>query len=144
MTCIRTTKTLLTIINDILDYSKIEANQIEMEERPFALLEVLESVRSDRQVAAKAKGIALDIQVPDNFRDGWLGDLVRVRQVILNLASNAIKFTEEGGVSIIVSLEDAASEDTKNVPKYLRVDVVDTGIGMTEALQRAGICVSYW
>ncbi len=119
-------KSLLTIIDDILDYSKIEANQIAIEQRPFAFLEVLESIRSDLSFKAKEKAIELNFEVANDYVDGWVGDFVRIRQVLLNLVSNAVKFTKEGGVTVKVNVTNYQSQCA------LRIDVADTGIGMDE------------
>lgn len=119
--------TLLTIINDILDYSKIEANKLSLEANPFSILAVIESVISDLGVDAKNKGIELTKHIQPDFVDGWVGDLVRVRQVVLNLASNAVKFTEKGCVKINVGVEQ-----TNNNQEQLCIEVVDTGIGMND------------
>lgn len=119
-------KTLLTIINDILDYSKIEANQIVFEEQPFSILDVMDSIKSDLAAQARSKRIYLKIRATPEFSDGWLGDLVRVRQVILNLVSNAVKFTQQGGVSIQLSVEPYQNGEA------LCISVADTGIGMDE------------
>ncbi|GEA07481.1 hypothetical protein KUL42_22420 [Alteromonas sp. KUL42] len=119
--------TLLTIINDILDYSKIEANKLSLEARPFSILAVIESVLSDLGVDAKNKGIELTKHIQPDFVDGWMGDLVRVRQIVLNLASNAVKFTEKGGVKINVGVVQ-----TNNNQEQLCIEVVDTGIGMND------------
>lgn len=119
--------TLLTIINDILDYSKIEANKLSFEAHPFSILAVIESVMSDLGVDAKNKGIELTKHIQPDFVDGWMGDLVRVRQIVLNLASNAVKFTEKGGVKINVGVEQ-----TNNNQEQLCIEVVDTGIGMND------------
>lgn len=122
-------KTLLTIINDILDYSKIEANQILIEHAPFSIVEVINSIQSDLQPVLAEKALSFDVQCSDQFVDGWLGDLVRVRQVLLNLASNAAKFTKQGGIQIRLDLVPFQQQQA------LKVVVADTGIGMTEAVK---------
>lgn len=124
-------KTLLTIINDILDYSKIEANQIQFEQHPFSVVEIMDSIKSDLASNALKKGIYLRIQKDANFEDGWLGDMVRVRQVLLNLVSNAVKFTIQGGVTVKLSTYNRNTEQQQK-PKILRIEIIDTGIGMTE------------
>ncbi|MFC3093236.1 response regulator [Alteromonas sediminis] len=121
--------TLLTIINDILDYSKIEANKLSLEKYPFSLLEVIESVVSDLSGSADSKGIRLTSEVAEGFSDGWLGDRVRIRQIVLNLVSNAVKFTEKGAVTIAV---DSCDEDAF---QGVVIQVADTGIGMSEDAQ---------
>ncbi len=123
--------TLLTIINDILDYSKIEANKLTLEERPISLLEIIESVASDVSMSARNKGVQIEIIVAENYMDGWVGDLVRIRQIILNLVSNAVKFTDVGKVSIGLKTE-LLSEGAQHIV----LSVTDTGIGMNEDVQQ--------
>ncbi|MFC3095324.1 response regulator [Alteromonas sediminis] len=121
-------KNLLTIINDILDYSKIEANKLEIEYITMSISKVVEAISSDMLPVAKQKGIALNVKV-DLQHDLWIGDPVRIGQILLNLTSNAIKFTEQGVVSIIITeLDNGAG---------LSIEVTDTGIGMDKsALER--------
>jgi PAS domain S-box-containing protein len=114
---------LMTIINDILDYSKIEANMLTLEEVEFSVLQVVESVISDMLPVATDKSIELVEEVEDNFVDGWLGDPVRIRQIVLNLVSNAVKFTEQGRVTVRIQTLGNGE---------LQIHVIDTGIGMDE------------
>jgi signal transduction histidine kinase/ActR/RegA family two-component response regulator len=119
---------LLTIINDVLDYSKIEAGRMTVEQIDFSLRSVCDEVRSilQAQVAQRAlvMSLAYDATLPQFIR----GDPVRVRQVLLNLASNAVKFTERGTVRIEVSRLDGAQ---------LKISVTDSGIGIAaEQLDR--------
>ncbi|MEC9260368.1 MAG: ATP-binding protein [Pseudomonadota bacterium] len=123
-------KTLLTIVNDVLDYSKIEANQLTLENAPFSALEISESVISDLLPEAEARQISLTLESADNFIDGWAGDAVRIRQILLNLVSNAVKFTHKGGVRV----ELLSSPQTEN--PWLQLNVSDTGIGMSEDVQQ--------
>ncbi|WP_111980249.1 ATP-binding protein [Algibacillus agarilyticus] len=120
-------KSLLTIVNDILDFSKIEANKLALELEPFSLLDIIESIKSDLNVVAVESSISFNVEICDDFEDGWLGDSVRVKQIILNLASNAVKFTEHGGVEIKLK------STVVNNQKVIQFDVVDTGIGMSQA-----------
>jgi len=115
---------LLSVINDILDLSKIEAGKIHLDETNFALGSVLDHVRSMISDAALAKGLAL--QVDEDDVPVWLrGDPTRLRQALLNYASNAIKFTERGSVSLRARLlEDDGDE------LLVRFEVADTGIGI--------------
>ncbi|MCX6361016.1 MAG: ATP-binding protein [Armatimonadetes bacterium] len=124
-------QSLLVILNDILDVSKIEAGQMRLEERPFELGAVLEAIRSLMEPAATMRGLAL--VVPDPPELGYLkGDALRLQQVLVNLAGNAIKFTEAGEVRVTVR---AAEADEAGV--RLRFEVRDTGIGIRkEALER--------
>ncbi|MEJ6473191.1 CHASE domain-containing protein [Pseudoalteromonas piscicida] len=117
-------KALNTIINDILDFSKIEAGRIEIEERPFNIEVLVENLRSDFLVLAKNKGLQFKIHVELDHKY-WLGDEVRIRQVLLNLLSNSIKFTEAG--SVITHIQPLANNTG------MRITVSDTGIGMTQA-----------
>ena len=123
-------RNLLIIINDILDYSKIEANKLELAEQPFSLLEITESAVADLMILAESKGLHLTVDVDKSFRDGWLGDSVRVKQIIINLVSNAVKFTESGSVTIRLSTSQTGAEQEQVV-----IEVTDTGIGMNKAMQ---------
>lgn len=120
---------LLTIINDILDYSKIEANQLTLEQQPFSMCDVMEHVHSELSLEATEKQIALKSRISEGFVDGWKGDVVRVRQILLNLCANAVKFTKSGQVSI------ALMNDSSYSSGALRFTVKDTGIGMSEEAQ---------
>ncbi|WP_334032248.1 ATP-binding protein [Alteromonas sp. P256] len=120
---------LLTIINDILDYSKIEANQLTLEKQPFSMCDVIEHVHSELSLEAAEKQIALKSSTSKDFVDGWKGDVVRVRQILLNLCANAVKFTKSGQVSI------ALMNDSSYASGALRFTVKDTGIGMSEEEQ---------
>lgn len=116
-------KTLLTIINDILDISKIEANKIDLEEVPFNFIGVVNEVVDDIVELASQKGLSINIIGLDNFNDGWLGDPTRIKQILLNLCSNAMKFTNQGHINIHIA---------NNRPSGLVFQVEDTGIGMSE------------
>jgi signal transduction histidine kinase/ActR/RegA family two-component response regulator len=112
---------LLTIINDVLDYSKIEAGKLSVDNMEFDLRSVCNEVRSLLQPSATAKGLALNLNFEPSTRRRLIGDPVRVRQILLNLVGNAIKFTMSGSVGIEVSQVD---------PDRVRVSVIDTGIGV--------------
>ena len=120
---------LLTIINDILDYSKIEENRLEFENEPFSLIDVIKSVKFDVDTLASNKGITFDSEVADGFVDGWLGDVVRVKQILLNLVSNAVKFTNEGRVKVELTTVEY------NGRVAASITVKDSGIGMSEEAQ---------
>lgn len=119
------TNSLLRIINDILDYSKIEALQIELENIDFSIVTAIESVVSDLYAIAEDKKISLRFEVDANCQLTWVGDPVRVRQIVMNLVSNAVKFTEVGGVTI--SVRDRQEQGNE----CLLIEVSDTGIGMS-------------
>ncbi len=122
---------LLTIINDILDFSKIEAGKLDIEKVPFSLTESVEGVGELISTRADDKGLGLLIDIDPAIPDRLVGDPTRLRQILLNLAGNAIKFTEAGGISITVSPLADGSDGVVRV----RFEVIDTGIGLTEEQQ---------
>jgi len=118
-------KSLLELINDILDLSKIEAGKLELENIPFSLLQVVEEVSDIFLDKVTAKMLELTIDVPVDIPDLLIADPLRVRQVLINLLSNAIKFTEKGSICISVSQESNGPDAVK-----LTFQVRDTGIGI--------------
>lgn len=114
---------LLTIINDILDISKIEAGRLQFEQLPFAPLEVANSVAAIMAGQAEGKGIGFRLEVNTALPALVLGDPTRLRQILFNLCGNAVKFTEHGGVQLALAY-DIASE-------RLLCRVTDSGIGMS-------------
>ena len=116
---------LLHLINDILDLSKVEASQLELERTGFSLNDLLEKVTEMVAVRAHEKGLALVCEIAPNVPTDLVGDPTRLRQVLLNLLGNAIKFTESGEVALRVT-PDADS----SVPGALRFTISDTGIGI--------------
>ena len=119
---------LLTIIGDILDFSKIEAERLTLDKIEFDLEYVLETVVDSLAAGAQLKGLELVSSLAQDSRYRLLGDPMRLRQVILNLVGNAIKFTEQGEVVIAAHLVDEGSGWVR-----LHVSVRDTGIGIDEA-----------
>ncbi|MBK5939324.1 PAS domain S-box protein [Halochromatium roseum] len=122
---------LLGIINDILDYSKIEAGKLELEARPFHLDDLLEQMQALFATAAEAKGIELIFHSNTHGLPTLVGDSLRLGQVLTNLLGNAIKFTEQGQVELTIQLLPLEQQQA-----HLRVEVRDTGIGMSEAQQQ--------
>ncbi|MCA8941602.1 MAG: response regulator [Planctomycetes bacterium] len=122
---------LLSLINDILDFSKVEAGKITLERIPFDLDLEIETVCRTFEERVAQRDLWLRVQL-DGEVDLVVGDPVRLRQVLLNLISNAIKFTDQGGITVRIRVE--ASDD----PNYecLRFEVEDTGIGISEEGQR--------
>src|SRR6202163_1718177 len=116
---------LLNLINDILDLSKVEASQLALEQTGFSLNDVLEKVREMVAVRAHEKGLALVCEIAPNVPNDLVGDPTRLRQVLLNLLGNAIKFTQSGEVTLRV-----APDANPSVPTALRFTVSDTGIGI--------------
>jgi PAS domain S-box-containing protein len=117
---------LLGVLNDVLDFSKIEAGRMELAPQPFLLREVLDSLSNVMSLPANARGISLAIDADDEVPAVLVGDAMRLQQILLNLVGNAVKFTERGGVSVRVMLEQAAAEQGLR----LRFTVRDSGIGM--------------
>lgn len=123
----RSSDHLLHVINDILDLSKLEARKIEFEMRAISVHRTVHSVADMLATPAKDKGIRVDVSIAPDVPDRVMGDPARLRQILLNLASNAVKFTERGHVSIDVSLADG--KDPGVVPVIFSVS--DTGVGMS-------------
>lgn len=120
-------KALLNIINDILDYSKIEAGKLSIEETRLSVESVLNSVKDNMDLKATKKGISLYVDVNKNVPKYVVGDPLRLEQILLNLASNAIKFTDKGSVKIT-----ANSIEEQNDLITLEFRVKDTGIGIKD------------
>ncbi|SLM30277.1 putative Histidine kinase [Desulfamplus magnetovallimortis] len=118
---------LLDIINDILDYSKIEAGKLEMEDIPFDLNRVISNITDMMKINAEKKGLLYQVTIDDNIPARLVGDPGRLRQVLFNLCGNAVKFTREGSVTIKVLL----LEETSN-SALVRFNVIDSGIGIPE------------
>jgi PAS domain S-box-containing protein len=117
---------LLTVINDILDFSKIEAGKLTLDQTPFALRNVLDETLQALAVRAHAKDLELACRIAPDVPDAVVGDHGRLRQVLVNLVGNAIKFTDRGEVVASVALEHSGDEMVR-----LRVAVADTGIGIS-------------
>jgi signal transduction histidine kinase/DNA-binding response OmpR family regulator len=118
---------LLSIINDILDFSKIEAGQVELENVAFNLRQNLEEVVKMLHSRAEGKGLKLFLSISSELPDLIKGDPVRLKQIVMNLANNAIKFTNEGSVSI--AIEPLWQNE---VQMMIKCRVIDTGIGISE------------
>jgi PAS domain S-box-containing protein len=116
-------ETLLSLIEEVLDFSKIEAGRLDLAARPFALAAFVEEVVELLGPRAQAKGLEICSYVDERLPARVVGDAARLRQVLFNLAGNAIKFTERGGVSIVA--EPGAQPDT------IAISVQDTGIGIS-------------
>src|SRR5262249_37451545 len=121
---------LLTILNDILDFSKIEAGKLDISPVDCDVERTVEEVAELLAAQAQAKGIELAVQVTPRVPDVVLCDRERLRQVLTNIAANAVKFTERGEVVLRV---DAEPDGPGNV--RLRIDVTDTGIGIAKEHQ---------
>ncbi|KAI5913697.1 PAS domain S-box protein [Thauera sp. 2A1] len=125
-------QSLLAILNDVLDLSKIEAGQLRIEPRPFELGALLANLDSLMGQTARAKGLVLRTYAPATPLGPLVGDGLRLEQVLFNLTGNAIKFTEQGEVALLVQVRDSSASAVR-----LRFEVRDSGIGIApEALQR--------
>lgn len=122
-------KLLLSIINDILDFSKIEAGKMEIVHAPFYLGQLLDQINSLFDPLAERKGIAFKLNIDKALLDVYIGDELRLRQVLTNLISNAIKFTQQGSVQLTISFWHNDSHSG------LAFSVSDTGVGLSEAQQ---------
>jgi len=120
-------KSLLRIINDILDFSKIEAGKLAIEKTEFRIDSVLNDIRNILTFSVSQKGIDLIINISENIDFNVVGDSLRLQQVILNIMSNAIKFTHEGGVAVNVEIAERRDDTV-----MLLFTIHDTGIGMTK------------
>lgn len=121
---------LQRIVDDILDYSKLEADRLVLETTSFNLRELMQSVMTLMERTAEAKGLRLTLSIDPSVRLPVRGDPVRLRQVLSNLVSNAVKFTERGGVTVNVRRMGET-----NAQHQLRFEVTDTGIGIDMATQ---------
>ena len=116
---------LTRLLSDILDFSKIEAGKIDIEKTPFNLREEISATAYLLRSRSEEKGLTFDLTF-GHRADGWLlGDVTRVKQIVANLTSNAVKFTQTGGVSIVI--------DYSSCSEILEISVTDTGIGFDEA-----------
>ena len=121
---------LLTILNDILDFSKVEAGKLELEPHRFSLKDLLEAVMSLCVPLASEKQIRIDLVRDRGIPDQLIGDSARIKQMLINLVGNAIKFTHTGGVQVAVTLLNQASDQLR-----LRFAIIDTGIGIPSEKQ---------
>ena len=121
----RNAEGLLRIVDDVLDFSKIEAGKVALESIPFSLRRLLDETVGGLAARAERRGLSLLAQVRPDVPDAVVGDPTRLRQVLLNLVDNAIKFTERGGVRVDVELDTVASGGI-----VVRFAVADTGIGI--------------
>ena len=122
---------LLGIINDILDFSKIESGKLNIERIPFELQTIMTEIESEFGYRAKEKGLDFIHHLEGELNGSYLGDPLRVRQILTNIIGNAIKFTEKGGVTLTV--REIAEPTDKRMLEFI---VTDTGIGISEEQQK--------
>jgi signal transduction histidine kinase len=118
---------LLTVFNDILDFSKIEAGQLDLAAAPFDLVRLIDEVLEGFAAKSAEKGLSLEVKRAPDTPLYVVGDAARIRQILANLVGNAVKFTNQGGVTVSVCLEAPAGQDA-----MVRFRVQDTGIGIPE------------
>jgi signal transduction histidine kinase/AmiR/NasT family two-component response regulator len=121
---------LLAVLNDVLDFSKLESGQFRIELAPFDLRDTLRRAAALFDAPARAKGLRLELEYPAALPNTFIGDAARIRQIILNYLGNAIKFTSVGGVRLSVQLQSGDTFSSR-----LRIAVIDSGIGIDEATQ---------
>lgn len=121
---------LLALLNDLLDSAKIEAGKLELESAPFSLRQMLDQISRALSVRASEKGLCFSCRIPGDVPDTVVGDRIRLRQVLLNLAGNAIKFTDEGEVEIVLCTLSRKGE------AVLQFSVRDTGIGIAASQRK--------
>jgi len=119
-------RNLLTLLNSLLDFSKIEADKLHLEIKPFNLKELLAEIMALHRLAGKRKGLDVRLELDSGLADRYLGDPFRLRQVLVNLLGNAIKFTQQGTVLLRVGLQE--SDD----PETLFFTITDSGPGIPE------------
>lgn len=124
---------LLGLINDILDFSKIEAGKLQIENQAFSLRELINQVSSLCAHKATDKGLAFHVQIPERLPRKLMGDRLRLGQVLLNLLNNAIKFTQQGSITLLCQLDEIPSEQKDHV--LLHFSIIDTGIGIAKEHQ---------
>ncbi len=128
----QSTRSLLTLLNDILELSRIEAGRFSLEETELSIRNSIGEVVATQSARAEQKQLQLQTSIADNIPELLIGDAMRLKQILLNLLGNAIKFTESGGITIaaeLISRTDSAA--------IIRLEVCDTGIGMSsETLER--------
>jgi signal transduction histidine kinase/DNA-binding NarL/FixJ family response regulator len=135
--CLQTAKgsadLLLTLLNDLLDSARIESGKFELESASFSLRRMLDQITRVLSVRASERGLSFFCRLPEAIPDAVVGDQIRLRQVLLNLVGNAIKFTERGEVAI--SVEQFPISDAESEICNLRFAVRDTGIGIPSSVQ---------
>jgi signal transduction histidine kinase/AmiR/NasT family two-component response regulator len=123
--------TLLALINDILDFSKLEAGKTELESAPFSPGDLLKTVEANFRIKTKDKGVSLKIDLPENTGSQLIGDGNRLLQILMNLASNAVKFTSSGEIRLSMRQQPLDGDSSKLIYK-----ISDTGIGIPVEKQR--------
>lgn len=116
---------LMQVVNDVLDFSKLESDYISIQRKPFMLYQAIAEVASTMRIQATTKGLGFQLEFDGNRQQQVLGDMFRLKQVLVNLVGNAIKYTEKGNITVIVSLKNKDNEQA-----LLSMAVQDTGPGI--------------
>lgn len=119
---------LLSLVNDVLDFSKIEAGKMGIEEVPFSPKLIVQSAINMNAIKAEEKKLAMTVDISPSLPHMLLGDPLRIQQVLVNLLTNAVKFTEHGGICVRMYTDEKSDKGV-----LLRCDVIDTGIGISKA-----------
>ncbi len=127
----RASSTLLSLINQTLDYSKIDSGKLEIEEKAFSLIDILTTINATFSLQVNSKGIEFNIILADTLPAQLIGDPLRIEQILLNLCSNAMKFTHKGKIEIIINVQQRKQQHI-----LLEISVTDTGIGMSPEQQQ--------
>ena len=123
---------LLGLINDLLDFDKIKSGKLKVTEKDFSLHYFLENIKSHFQLRAEKKGVVFNVKKENNLPDNIIGDKLKLTQIVKNLLSNSLKFTEKG--SIVLSVENLGINNNKISLKF---SIVDTGIGISKSRQES-------
>jgi CheY-like chemotaxis protein len=123
-------KSLLALVDGVLEFSRIEAGHIDLEHRPVCLKELVASINGMFSLQAESKGISFTYDIHHDVPPVIMGDENRLRQILINIAGNAIKFTDAGKVAVTLSLDSSAQDG-----KTIQFSVSDTGIGIKDAVQ---------
>ena len=126
---------LLHLINDILDFSKIEAGELTIEKYEFSIHEIVEEIINLHISQAKQKDISIKFQISNTVVGKFMGDAYRIKQILSNLVSNAIKFTDQG--EVFIKVEEANQNTNKTIKKNIKFIVQDTGKGIPNKKQKA-------
>ena len=129
MTALASGRSLLRVLGDILDFSKLEMGKVDLSPEPFDLRETLAQVRDIFDLEARAKGVDFSAELDGSFPERLVGDEARIRQVLINLAGNAVKFTEAGAVRVAAAVLENPARPGRLT---LFLEVADTGIGIRE------------
>lgn len=127
---------MMALLNDILDFEKIESGRLDLEYVDFDLHRILNSVITLMSGHAEAKKISLKLDIGSDVPRYFIGDPIRLRQVLLNLCGNSIKFTEEGGVTLRVQVDNFGEAPKTKESRKIRFSIEDTGIGISPEAQR--------